>query len=162
MGYRTVFDVTQVGFQWPIPLLIFIFGTLFVVVGSGVRTLGERDSIAKGTFFQIGGAAVILVAAGFFASMYAEYRGIRKVFATHSYSVSEGVVTDFIPMPPEGHSTERFRSEWRPLRIRQRLGINNFQLRMEQGLHPQWRRSPNHIRRQGDYQGGSEVNVDGW
>lgn len=108
MEYRTVFDVTQVGFQWAIPLLIFIFGTLLVVVGWGVRTLGERDSIAKGAFFQIGGAAVILVAAGFFASMYAEYRGIQRVFAMHSYSVTEGVVSDFIPMPPGGHSTERF------------------------------------------------------
>lgn len=26
----------------------------------------------------------------------------------HSYSVTEGVVSDFIPMPPGGHSTERF------------------------------------------------------
>jgi hypothetical protein len=44
-----------------------------------------------------------------FLSMYWEYRSARKAFEIHSYSVSEGVVTDFIPMPPGGHSTESFK-----------------------------------------------------
>ena len=52
--------------------------------------------------------AVIFAAAGFFASMYLEYRHIQKAFTEHSYSVSEGVVSDFIPMPPKGHGTESF------------------------------------------------------
>jgi hypothetical protein len=108
MGYRTVFDVTQVGFQWWIPLLILIFGALFVSIGFAVRTLGDRDSSTKGALFQIVGAVGILGALVFSASMYEEYRTARKAFTTHSYSVSEGVVRDFIPMPPGGHSTESF------------------------------------------------------
>lgn len=108
MGYRTVFDVTQIGFQWWIPLLIFIFAALFVVIGWAVRTSGDPDLHAKGLLFQIGGGVGILGALGFFTSMYGEYQNADKAIATHSYAVSEGVVSDFIPMPPGGHSTESF------------------------------------------------------
>jgi len=76
MGYRTVFDVTQVGFQWWIPLLIFIFGGLFLGIGWALRT-GDKDSFTKGTLFQIGGAMGILGALGFFTSMYGEYRSVQ-------------------------------------------------------------------------------------
>jgi len=108
MGYRTVFDVTQVGFQWWIPLLIFIFGALFVGIGWAVRASGDTDSLTKGKFFQILGAVGMLAALGFFTSMYGEYRNAQKAFAAHTYSVSEGVVEDFVPMPPGGHATESF------------------------------------------------------
>jgi len=108
MGYRTVFDVTQVGFQWWIPLLIFIFGALFVGIGWAVRASGDTDSLTKGKFFQILGAVGMLAALGFFTSMYGEYRNAQKAFAAHAYSVSEGVVEDFVPMPPGGHATESF------------------------------------------------------
>jgi hypothetical protein len=108
MGYHTVFDVTQVGFQWWIPLLIFIFGVLCVGVGWAIRTSGDRDSIPKGTIFQIVGVVGILMAVVFFVSIYGGYRSAQRAFATHSYSVNEGMVRDFIPMPPGGHSTESF------------------------------------------------------
>ncbi|MGH9547215.1 MAG: hypothetical protein ACRD23_18565 [Terriglobales bacterium] len=108
MGYRTVFDVTRVGFQWWIPLLMFIFGAFFVVVGWAVRTSGDKDSVRKGTLFQVVGTVGFLGAVVFFISMYWEYRSARKAFEIHPYSVSEGVVSDFIPMPPGGHSTESF------------------------------------------------------
>ena len=108
MGYRTVFDVTQVGFQWWIPLLIFIFGALFAGVAWAVRTSDDKDSFRKGTLFQIVGTVGTLGAIVFLVSMYREYRSARNAFTTHSYSVSEGVVRDFIPMPPGGHSTESF------------------------------------------------------
>ena len=80
MGYRTVFDVTQVGFQWWIPLLIFIFGALFVGIGWAVRASGDTDSLTKGKFFQILGAVGMLAALGFFTSMYGEYRNAQKAF----------------------------------------------------------------------------------
>ena len=108
MAYRTVFDVTHAGFQWWIPLLIFIFGALFLGIGWAIRTSGDKDSVTKGTLFQIGGAVGILVAGGFFTSTYGEYRNAQKAFATHAYSVSEGMVKDFVPMPPGGHAMESF------------------------------------------------------
>ena len=108
MGYRTVFDVTQVGFQWWIPLLIFIFGALFFGIGKAVTTSGDNDSFRKGVFFQIIGAVGILGALGFFASMFSQYRAAQKAIEVRAYSVSEGVVHDFIPMPSGGHSIESF------------------------------------------------------
>lgn len=87
---------------------MFIFGALFVVIGCAVRTSGDKDSATKGTLFQAVGAVGFLGALVFFVSTYWDYRSARKAFETHSYSVSEGVVSDFIPMPPGGHSTESF------------------------------------------------------
>jgi len=108
MGYRTVFDVTQVGFQWWIPLLIFIFGGLFSVIGWAVRTSGEESYVAKGILFQVVGAVGLLAALGFLGSTYSEYHNAQQALANHNYSVSEGVVSDFVPMPPGGHATESF------------------------------------------------------
>ena len=108
MGYHTIFDVGQLGFQWWIPLLIFIFGALFVGIGWAIRTSDDRESFLKGLLFQIVGVGGIFFSIVFLASMYGEYRQAQKAFATHSYSVAEGMVTDFIPMPPGGHSTESF------------------------------------------------------
>ena len=68
----------------------------------------RRPLVSKGIFFQILGAVGVLAALVFFASMYWQYRNVMKAFADHSYSISEGVVQDFIPMPPGGHSTESF------------------------------------------------------
>jgi len=107
MGYRTVFDVAQNGIQWW-PLFGLIFGALVAVVGVALRTSGDKDSALKATLFQPFGAVFILFALGFFASTYSEYRNASKAFATHNYSISEGVVSDFVPMPPGGHSTESF------------------------------------------------------
>jgi hypothetical protein len=108
MDYRVVFDVTQISFQWWLPLLILIGGALFVVVGWAVRTIGDTATSTKGTFFQIGGVAFSLMAFLFFILMYREYRQVQNAIATHSYSVSEGTVRDFVPMPPGGHAMESF------------------------------------------------------
>lgn len=108
MGYRTVFDVVQVGFQWWIPLLILIFSSLFVGIGWALRTSSDKSYVWKGTFFALGGGVGILGAVTFFVAMYVEYRSARNAFNSHSYSVAEGVVSDFVPMPPGGHSIESF------------------------------------------------------
>ncbi len=107
--YHTVFDVTTVGFQWWIPLLIFIFASLFIGVGWALKTSGERSSSGKGLPFQFVGGIGILAAVGFFLSIYSEYHSAVKALQTHDYSVTEGVVTDFVPMPAGGHAAESFR-----------------------------------------------------
>jgi hypothetical protein len=108
MGYHTVFDVTRVGFQWWIPLFMFICAAMFVGIGSALRSSSDKNLVSKGAFFQVVGAVGILAALVFFTSIFWQYRNVKKVFADHSYSISEGVVQDFIPMPPSGHSTESF------------------------------------------------------
>jgi hypothetical protein len=107
MGYHTAFDVTRVGFQWWIPALIFIFASLLGTIGWGLKT--SADSRYKGLLFQFVGGIGIVGALVFFIGIYAEYHSAMKALATHDYSVAEGVVTDFVPMPPGGHSTESFR-----------------------------------------------------
>jgi hypothetical protein len=87
---------------------MFICAAMFVGVGSALRSSSDKNFVSKGAFFQVGGAVVVLAALVFFTSMYWQYRNVKKVFADHSYSISEGVVQDFIPMPPGGHSTESF------------------------------------------------------
>jgi hypothetical protein len=109
MGYHTVFDVTRVGFQWWIPLLMFIFAGMIFGIGWAVRSSGERDSDMKGGLFQIVGVIGLLAAAGWFVSTYSEYHNAAKALATNQCSVAEGVISDFVPMPPGGHSTESFR-----------------------------------------------------
>ena len=108
MAYRTVFDVAQVGFQWWIPLLIFIFAAMFAGIGWAIRTSSDRGSVTKGLMFQLVGGAGVLLAFVFLVSMYVEYYNGRKALATHTYSVAEGEVTDFVPMPPGGHAIESF------------------------------------------------------
>ena len=108
MGYHTVFDVVQVGFQWWISAFIFIFASLFFGVGWALRTSGDQNYAVKGTIFQIVGGIGMLGALTFFVAMHAEYRNARNAITSHSYSVAEGVVSDFVPMPPGGHAIESF------------------------------------------------------
>jgi len=108
MGYHTVFDIAQVGFQWWISVLIFIFASLFVGVGGALRTSGDKSYVLKGTVFQAVGGVGILGALAFFVAMYGEYRNARNAIDSHSYSVAEGVVSKFVPMPPGGHAVESF------------------------------------------------------
>ena len=109
MGYHTVFDVTRVGVQWWIPLLICIFTGLVLVIGWALKTSGDRDSKRMAVIFQLVGAVGILGALGFFASIYGEYHSATNALATHDCAIAEGVVTDFVPMPLGGHATESFR-----------------------------------------------------
>jgi hypothetical protein len=87
---------------------MFIVGSLFVLIGWSVRTSGDKDAFVKGLMFQLVGAIGILGAFAFGVVMYGEYRAARKALATHNYSVVEGTVSNFVPMPPGGHSTESF------------------------------------------------------
>jgi len=88
---------------------MFTFSAFFVVVGWAVRTSGDRSSSMRGLAFQGFGLISIMAAAVFFFSMYSQYHSAKKALLARDYSVTEGIVTDFIPMPPGGHATESFR-----------------------------------------------------
>ena len=53
----------------------------------------------------IGLAFSIVLAVGH----YGEYHKAKKALETGDYQLSEGTVTDYVPMPPEGHSIESFK-----------------------------------------------------
>lgn len=105
MAYHTVFEI---GFEWSLPLMISIFASLFLLCGWVVRTSGVTDSFIPGFMFQALGAIGLLAAFVFLASGYVVYHEARKALATHDYSIVEGTVSNFTPMPPEGHSMESF------------------------------------------------------
>lgn len=109
MEYHTVFDVTQNGVQWLIPFLAFMGAGIFLLIGWTLRKSGDRNQSLKGVLFQVFGGVAVVGALGFFIASYAEYHGATKALSDHDYSTAEGIVTDFVPMPPGGHANESFR-----------------------------------------------------
>jgi hypothetical protein len=109
MEYRTVFDVTQNGFAWSLPFLISMGAGIFLLLGWALRKSGDRDLSVKGMIFQGSGGIGFLGALVFLIAGYAEYHSASKALTDRDYSIAEGVVTEFIPMPPGGHANESFR-----------------------------------------------------
>jgi hypothetical protein len=109
MEYHTAFDVTRNGLQWMLPFLISLGAGIFLLAGWALRKSGDRDLSFKGVIFQSAGGIGVLGALGFFIAAYSTYHDVRKVLTDHDYSIVEGVVTDFIPMPAGGHADESFR-----------------------------------------------------
>jgi hypothetical protein len=109
--------VTQKPFEW----WWSAFGLIFVVIGVLLIKFGSRDrnkngellgaafavdSRLLGWFFIISASGWILLA---FIFTYSTYREFVHAYQTGQYSVIEGVIEDFHPMPYEGHQDECFR-----------------------------------------------------
>jgi len=120
MPYETVFEITQKPFEWWWPA----FGVIFMVIGVVLIRFGptpDRNKNGKsfgltfaippkllGWFFVIFASFWTLVAFGF---TYSSYRKLVGAYRAGRYSVVEGNVADFRPMPYEGHQSECFRVE---------------------------------------------------
>jgi len=107
MSYVTVFEITQKPFQW----WFSAFGLIFIVVGTVFLLIARKwpsQKRAKGT-----GLFMVIFAScwtlGTFAWTFSQYRNCMKAYRNGSYSVLEGYVQDFQPMPYEGHQEECFR-----------------------------------------------------
>ena len=118
MPYVTVFDITQKPFAWWWPAL----GLIFVVIGVFLIKFGPKldrnknlkkpgfslavDSRLIGWFFVVFASGWTLFA---FGGTYSTYRDSVQAYRTGQYSMVEGFVEDFHPMPYEGHQNECFR-----------------------------------------------------
>ena len=118
MPYNTVFEITQKPFEW----WWSAFGLIFVAVGvivilfgphlnpwSSWKQKGLRFAVKPqyvGWFFVIFASSWTLLA---FASTYSSYRESRDAYQRGRYSVVEGFVEDFHPMPYAGHQLECFK-----------------------------------------------------
>jgi hypothetical protein len=107
--YLTVFDISQKPFEWWWSAI----GLLFVIVGIVVLKYGRWLSVSKdhklmGWCFIIFGSGAAFV---IFVLMYSTYDEYMQAYKTGRYSVVQGVVEDFHPMPYEGHQNECFRVE---------------------------------------------------
>ncbi len=108
MEYHTVFDVIQNGVHWLGPFVIFVAAALFLLIGWVLRQSDERNASARGLIFHAVGGIGVLGALVLFASAVAEYHEASKLLADRRYSMIEGAVSNFIPMPPGGHGVESF------------------------------------------------------
>jgi hypothetical protein len=104
--YRVVFDLSQKGFQWGFPA----FGLIFAVIGGVFIWLGRRNrwplSRSFVGYFMVGFACLWSGLA--FATMFHEYLNLRSAYRHGQFSVVEGSVTNFRPMPYQGHQDECF------------------------------------------------------
>lgn len=106
MPYVTVFDISQESFKWWWPA----FGLLFVVIGVMLIKFGAKPGAAKEQ--KILGWAMVVFASFWtlfsFGFMYSSHREYAEAYRRGQYSVVEGVVEGFHPMPYEGHQEECF------------------------------------------------------
>ena len=104
--YRVVFDLSEKGFQWWFPA----FGLIFVVIAGVLIGLGRRYhwplSRKLVGYFMIGFACLWSGLA--FSIMLSEYLNLHSAYRLGKFSVVDGPVSNFRPMPYEGHQDECF------------------------------------------------------
>ncbi len=98
--YTTVFDITHKGFDLWFPAfgLIIILGSVLVI----------RERRAGYWWAYLGIVIGLLWIPLTFSSMHSAYGACRTAYENGHYSIAEGYVADFHPMPFEGHQDECF------------------------------------------------------
>ncbi len=112
MAYKVVFDIAEAGYRtWTLPA----FGLPFILIGAlllkfhkylpawPIKSVKFKKWFAL--FFLV---FSILWTSGTFFATFLEYRSLLSAMTTGNYQISEGIVTDFVPMSPNGHSYESF------------------------------------------------------
>lgn len=107
--YRTVFDASQNAFSLAWPLIIALFASVFPLIGWAMRKSNKSVTRFKGVAFQCFGALGVIVGILCLVSNYVSINNYTKALSNRDYSVAEGVVSDFVPMPPGGHAEESFK-----------------------------------------------------
>jgi hypothetical protein len=106
---QTLFDITTKSFDWPSllpPTGLFLFGV--------VLALMEKKNIGTFLIRKIGYVlcfAGLLTATYITANWFSKKHAASRALQTGKCSVVEGRVTNFHPMPSEGHSNESFTIE---------------------------------------------------
>lgn len=115
MTFKTVFDASQQGYEtaW-----FPAFGLIFVAIGAmlvfrpalmqqilpgGLQ--GKPRKVFSWIFFSF---ALLWTTIAFLGTL-AEYQGVASDLREGRFSVVEGPVTDFVPMPYGGHALESFK-----------------------------------------------------
>lgn len=108
MHYHTAFDSMQLGLQWTGCFGAFMGGALFFLIGFAIPPTTNPGLDIRPWGFRIIGSVAMLFSMVFLAGSITEYRDTRKAIETHTYTVVEGVVENFVPIPPGGHAKESF------------------------------------------------------
>jgi hypothetical protein len=113
MNYKTVFDIASEGYKaWKFVAPGFGFIVLCLLMVRFHKylpfwPLKVTDKFKKG-YAILGLAFCIFWTVTSFYSTYGQYHRLMKARNAGTYSTVEGKVTDFIPMPHEGHKNESF------------------------------------------------------
>jgi hypothetical protein len=105
--YHTVFEIGLGSIDWSFPMV----GLILLVVGIGVIWLSRRyhwqqfRSKFFGYFLVLFSLIWLMATLGF---PYSQYRRLASAYRSGGYSMVEGEVEDFKPMPFEGHTDECF------------------------------------------------------
>jgi len=114
MTFTTVFDAGRQGWQtWWFPAagLIFVgIGGLLVFTPEPMQRLfpQELQVRARPIFSWFFLLFSLLWTGAVFGTTFQEYETVKAVFGAGRYSVAEGPVTNFVPMPYTGHAEESF------------------------------------------------------
>lgn len=110
MTYRVVFDIATAGYRagWFVG-----FGGILVLIGIGLVTFRRflpkrRPFIYRRAFPFLFLGFALLWTTFVFLTTYHQYRTALNARLNGAATVTEGVVTNFIPMPYSGHADEKF------------------------------------------------------
>jgi hypothetical protein len=103
--YRVVFEISQKGFDWWFPAV----GVLFLIAGATLVWIGKRQKCTrfrKTGYVFLGFASLWTLVV--FCTTFREYLALHQAYRKGQYSVVEGRVENFRPMPYDGHQDECF------------------------------------------------------
>jgi hypothetical protein len=89
--------------------MIALFASVFALSGWAMRQSNESGFRFKGIAFQCFGALGVIIGLLYLVSNYVAMRDYTKALSNRDCVVAEGVVADFVSMPPGGHAEESFR-----------------------------------------------------
>jgi hypothetical protein len=108
--FRIVFDAATAGYRdWPWVLLmagLFVALVIWIIIDG--RLGPRRGGGPRRAFLSISAVFVAAVTAGIAWTSFRDHAALRAALKTGRYQVVEGLVTDFRPMPREGHQLESF------------------------------------------------------
>ena len=107
LGYHTVFEIGLGNMNWSFPLvgvLLFAVGIVLIWLGHHYRWQRLRQRFL-GYFLVVFSFIWLMATFGF---PYSQYRRLELAYRDGGYSMVEGEVQDFKPMPYEGHTDECF------------------------------------------------------
>ncbi|MFN5071490.1 MAG: hypothetical protein ACK5R0_03590 [Bacteroidota bacterium] len=110
MDYRTVFEVTDKGFD-----MMNLMPVVFIIVGLGISWFNikyNKSTLPKKKFtivfgFVFSGFGLIISLLTIPSSISSQQK-TKEIFETKEYKIVEGEIENFNPMPYEGHAVESF------------------------------------------------------
>jgi hypothetical protein len=109
VNYHVVFDASQNGSQLGIWAIIPLLALLPGLIGWAFKDSSDPKEALKGRFLLLISACGLALSLVFLVGRYGEYYQAKKALHTRDYQIVEGTVEGFVPMPPGGHSIERFK-----------------------------------------------------